>query len=469
MTDSTITQNATGGTSLQSQTLFKSYLSLSYGHTITDVDDADRSDMVYDSEVIYVNNEARLTKSSVVCNNGTFYTLSDVIRPLTENILEKLELEGTYSIFSSAIRADKDAYAIATATADTTYSNTGAMVITTNRFTCFAVPDDIYKASGINNVDDLKQWLATNSEYSDPDEALTKYLQYHFLTREYTTGELFNITEEGDMLIYDTKLDGQAVTANLSGAQKYVNKTVKILRSDIEAANGKINKVSDIMPIYHPDPVTVRWDFLNTPDIIAAVNTYGAANGYGNLFTSPMTSSEIKVDLSEDNRDGNNGVITSFTYEANESKASYGNYRKVGFYKESADAKTGEAKHGAYMNNYLCLNLGYAGWIQFNTPVIIAGKYKVVLHYLKDITLSTLYTSGTMTRFDLDDSKSIQNLYRGTERTPLYGSLESTLFNNVTFEGSTTHTFKVTIMDINAKDKNFYRQMLDYIEFIPID
>ena len=37
--------------------------------------------------------------------------------------------------------------------------------------------------------------------------------------------------------------------------------------------------------------------------------------------------------------------------------------------------------YGAYMNNLLQLNLGYAGWIELQTPTIIEGRYKVELFY----------------------------------------------------------------------------------------
>lgn len=471
ITDSTLVQQAKANTAIQNQTLFNSYLSASYGYKITDVDDADRTDLTYCNDSIFLNNQARIDKFSVVCNNGTFYTMGDVIIPLTENIVEKLEEDGSYDIFAAAIRADHYADSIATLVRDTTVSQNGAYVINEHRITCFAVPDNVFREAGINDVNGLKQWLVNNSEYSDPDEALTSYLKYHFLTREYTTSEIFNLTDEDETLIYDTQLSGQAITANIEGDAKIVNKNIRILRSDIEACNGHINKVNDIMPIYHPEPVTVRWDFLNSADIIAAVNSYGASKGMGALFSSPLTSSEQKFDLSEDQRDGDFGAITSITYEANESRASYGNYRKVGFYKEQykSNAESNVPRHNAYMNNYLCLNLGYAGWCQMNTPVIIAGKYKVVLHYIKDITLAALFTTGTMTRFDIDDNKSIVQLYQGLPRVPMYDCVEATLWHQIEFEGSTSHTFKVTMMDINAKTANYYRQMLDYVEFIPID
>ena len=232
------------------------------------------------------------------------------------------------------------------------------------------------------------------------------------------------------------------------------------------------------MPVYHPAPVTVRWDFLNSSDIIAWVNNYSNKKNMGNIFTSPMTSTAQQIDLSDEYMEGENGVITSFTYKYNESKASSKNYRRIGFMKEKyktipkKDENTPE--HGTYMNNYLVLNLGFAGWIDFTTPTIIAGKYKVVLHYVKDPALSTLYTSGTLTQFNLDDTanQKMAYLYRGEKGNTIdlmYQSIEETLWNEVVFDKSEPHQFKITIRDMNAKNASTYHLRLDYVEFIPLN
>ena len=121
------------------------------------------------------------------------------------------------------------------------------------------------------------------------------------------------------------------------------------------------------------------------------------------------------------------------------------------------------------MDNYLTLNLGFAGWIEFTTPAIIAGNYKVVIHYIKDLTQKDLFNGGTMTQFDLDDMQSIVYLYKGLTLMPLYESVQATVWNKVTFENSGMHTFKITMRDINAKNSSSYNQRLDYVEFIPID
>lgn len=231
------------------------------------------------------------------------------------------------------------------------------------------------------------------------------------------------------------------------------------------------------MPVYHPTPVTVRWDFLNSADIISFVNAYGADNGFGSLFTSDLTTAERKVDLSDARRNGDYGTLTSFTYKNTESRASATQFPVVGFIKEqwaSATAKT-TPRYGTYMNNYMMLNLGYAGWVQFTTPSIIAGKYKVVLHYCADISLMKFFSSGSLTKFEMDDRTANLYIYKGladvisARSRVLYGSVDLTLWESLEFDTSSPHTFKVTMMDINAKTDNLYHQMYDYIEFIPID
>ena len=133
------------------------------------------------------------------------------------------------------------------------------------------------------------------------------------------------------------------------------------------------------------------------------------------------------------------------------------------------DALSGDAsQYGAYMDNFMVLNLGFAGWIQFTTPTIIAGRYKVVLHFCKDINHNNFINSGTLVRFDLDDRSTMSYMYKGMKRLPRYQIGETTVYGSVEFEGSGSHTFKVTLMDVEAKNNSNYHLSLDYLEFVPI-
>ena len=466
---------AVNGETLRRQTLFGTYLKMSYGYTITDVDDAELTGEVHCADSIFINNQAGLAKYAVdTCSNGFIYELNNVIHPLSENITEKLELYGNYQIYCQAIRANRQVDSLYSLVRDTTVASDGSKVVSRHSFTCFAVPDKVYHAAGISSVDDLKTWLVNNSngEETDGDAALYHYMMYHLTPIQYETKSLFNFQTDGETLIYDTYYSGQAFITNMDNGRKVINKDIHILRSDIEAANGRINKVDGIMPVYHPEPVNVKWDFLNSADIIAAVNAWGAARGDGDVFDNDLASSEKKFDLSDDHRSGDYGTMSSFTYNFTESSTNLNSYNKVGFVKEKyiSSSRKSETPHGSYMNNYMVLNLGYAGWIKFTTPTIVAGRYKVVLHYIKNTqTQRNLYASGTMTRFNLDELQSFNYLYKGQSTSVLYGQVETTLWNEVTFDTSSTHEFTITLMDIQAKTLKGYHLRLDYVEFIPLN
>lgn len=471
--DASVNTYAEDSTYIPSQTLFGSYLSLNFGYTITDVDDAERKNTRYVTDSIFINNQARLEKfTAVKTANGIVFTMGDVIHPLAETIMDKLDAESDYSIFAAALHEcgfDKTASLLQ----DTTYVVGGGYVVNKYMFTCLAVPNSAYQKVGVTDVASLKSYLLKQSPTEPSDSVLYHYAQYHFLPREYKASELFDFKEEGQTLVFDTKYTGHVFISNNVAGADIINNSISILRSDVDARNGKIDKINDAMPIFNPNPVTIIWDFCNTSEIAAFVNAYGAAKNLGNLFSSPLTGSEVKVDLSENKIDGNYGELTGFTYVANSSKAKVANYRTVGFYKEkyaSVKDKT-VSKYGSFMNNYLMLNLGYAGWFQTKTPTIIAGKYRIELHYCSDVTLNSFYSAGSLTRFTLDDDLKNVYLYKGLASTlrTASGVVTATLWDSKTFETSGSHTFKATMMDINAKTSALYHQMYDYVKFIPIE
>ena len=459
------------GYELPDTTLLGTNLTVRYGYIKTDVDDVNRhDDIVYSEDSIFINNQARLGKfTAITCANAVLFTLDDVIEPLVESIMDKLDAEpDVYGIFADAVR-ECGYDSIASLISRVSYSLSGT-VITNYNFTCLAVPNNVYQAAGITDVASLKSYLSSHCE--GDDAVLSNYIKYHFLPRAYTKDELLSYESadpeaDQETRIYDTQFAGQAITVSRKGGADLLNNEIPIVRSNIKARNGVIHRIGAVMPVFHPSPVRVVWDFLNAPDIIAFVNSYGAANNLGNLFTTPIDATMRDVDLSDEHFDGNYGTITSFTYQANESKARTNTYRRVGYKK---DATTGNGpQYGAYMDNFLVLNLGFAGWIQFTTPTIIAGRYKLVLHYCKDINHNNFTNSGSLTRFDLDDRSSMVYLYKGMPRLPRYQLGESTIFGSVEFEGSGSHTFKITMMDVEAKNNSNYHQSLDYLEFVPIN
>jgi uncharacterized surface protein with fasciclin (FAS1) repeats len=474
----TFVNTAVDGTAFPNKTLFQSDLIPTFGHQNTDVDDALRDTTIFDAETIYLNNQAAVQPRDsggvnfIEASNAMIYYLDDVIHPLSETMIDKLEEQGEYTIFAAAAREsgyDK----VAELLRDTLRVAGGGYTVRTYSYTCFAPCDEAFRKEGINSLADLKSRVGEG-------QALYDFVAYHFLDRRVTRDDFFSFDDDDQVLIYDTYLNSEVVTCQNetdgTTLTPVINERAHVLRSNIEARNGLIHKIDYYLPVWQPDPVEVKWDFCNSSDIISFVNAYGADKGYGNLFSTALSNKEYQVDLSTNYRDGQYGELTSFTYKANTAKASYGNYRPVGFKKckyTSTKDKTSNA-YDAYMNNLLVLNLGYAGWVEFTTPTIIKGRYKVTLHYASEVSMKTFHSAGSLTKFEIDNGEeqswtTNKYVFKGLPTsTYTYGSADLELFDEVDFETSRTHTFKGTMLDINAKTNGSYHQLWDYVIFTPI-
>lgn len=448
--------------------VFGTYLTTSYGYLNNDVDDAELPGVKpQDTLTIYLNNQASVLERAHATSNGMVYVLGGVIRPLTETVVQKLKDYGEYKLFVEAIEKTGWDSAL-NVIADTTYALNGSFSVNAVNYTCFAVPDHVFSQQGIQTLADLKSLLQAGDNLKDSTNALNRYIGYHVLDRIMTRNNLLAFDKAGDTRVFDTKLRYQVITTDDS--TKSINQQYGFIRSDRFAKNGIIHKIDGIMPVWEPKPVTVIWDFCNSSDVISIVNAYGAANSYGNLFTSAIDSKEYQVDLSEDMTTGNYGKASSFTYTFATSATSYGSWKKVGFLKcKWASTSTPTVNsYKAYMNNLFVLNLGYTGSIKMKTPTIIKGKYKVEFAYAATAALQSFYPAGSMVRFTLDDYLKQLYVWKGITLTTSHIRTD-VLYDEVNFEHSVSHDLKAVMMDIKASTNFPYRQMWDYIKFTPIN
>ncbi len=488
-----LVNSANDGTQLTYQNLFFDYLKPSYGYVNTDIDDAYRNDDVEMAEVLFLNNQAAVQPRDsgginyLTASNSIIYYMDDVIHPLVETIVDKLEQQegegNTYTIFAQACREsgyDK----VLSKVRDTIRIQGGGTSIISYNYTCFAPTDKAMAEAGINSLADLKSKVGS-------DQGLYDYCAYHCINQAYTKDEFLKFETDNEVLIYDTNLKGQVVIGQNTFNEDsttvigtIINEKAHILRSNIQARNGYIHKIDYWMPVWTPAPVAVRWDFLNTPEIIAYVNAWGASNKQGEFFYGSMSSSNRQIDLSDNCLDGDFGVTTldsTLLYEYKDTRCSTRSYRRVGYmktrYVSSRDHDNNP--YNAYHNDLLVLNLGYAGWFQMQTPTIIKGKYRVTLHYGVNLTFLTAYkeSAGSPVKFQFDPEEDRSDysknayVYKG-----LYGNVKTAqssddleIFKTIEFETSKTHTFKATMLDIKAKTNNSYHMLWDYILFEPIN
>ena len=121
------------------------------------------------------------------------------------------------------------------------------------------------------------------------------------------------------------------------------------------------------------------------------------------------------------------------------------------------------------------MNLGYNGSIIMKTPILIAGKYKVILKvtYATSMNFMRTMTSGSnggKIRFTFDgDSET-------TTEIPIYASItantlglyDTVIYDEIEFSKTGTHSMKMVIADPAATSNSKFRIQLDYMTFEPI-
>ena len=114
----------------------------------------------------------------------------------------------------------------------------------------------------------------------------------------------------------------------------------------------------------------------------------------------------------------------------------------------------------------LIINLGYLGSVKMKTPVLLKGKYKVELYYACAGSLSGFINGGSKCQFSFDNNANEVYVYDGAKAS--VGIYNLTMFNEIEFDQTTQHDFKVLLLDSRATTDGVYRLQLDYVKFIPI-
>ena len=463
--------------SISTPTVFGDYLTLSYGYLNTDVDDAELAEAAYqDTLNIYINNQAVVKELDHQTVHGRVYQIGNVIIPLVETVVDKMELAGNYQLFVQAIEAC-GMREFLEKTADTIPQLDGSYTINQIRYTILAVTDECFQSYGITDLASLVAFLQSKDEYGKSDVAMTdsshvlfRYISYHSLKGAFNKEALIYTAMEGDTKVLDSGLANEIITIQTLDGLTYLNRgsedSCQFIRSNISACNGYIHRIGSVLPVWCPEPTEVIWDFCNSSDIISIVNTYGAETGNGNIFSTPAGNTEYNIDLSSTSK---YGTATSFSYKKTSPKSSK---NTVGFMKPKMNSDATlpyENALNAYMNNLKTLNLGYSGYIEFKTPSLVKGRYRVEIFYAGAKPLATkFYGGGSAVKFNLDEFSKQIYLWKGWDKND-HSVKGNVIFESLVFESTGSHTLRATFMDVNASSYSNYNQLWDYIKFTPLD
>lgn len=454
------------GGKLEAKTLSDDYLSVSF----------DESSETGGFNSIYVNKEAHVKELAIQVSNGYVYVLNDVMSPLVENLYERIsENSDKYSIFIEALNQTswKDSLSIIY---DEIRQEDNTVIQQKRNYTLLAVSDDTYRSEGVTSVADLAvKTGAVGTDYKDETNELFRYVAYHVIGGSYSVFDFNNFSGGTTTKLWTTKADVVLEASLQSGNKLYFNyegeidgQSVKAMfvedGSDVQAKNGILHEIDSWLPLWESEiPVLVEWDFADYEEVAAWVN-----GGYGDPDQKYQT-----VDEGEHQSDVSS--LACYTIDAKSSATSTdgsnGGYYPVGY----ATPKTGSAWTNCKNKDHIYLNLGYNGSIIMKTPILIAGKYKVILKvtYATSMNFMRTMTSGSnggKIRFTFDgDSET-------TTEIPIYASItantlglyDTVIYDEIEFSKTGTHSMKMVIADPAATSNSKFRIQLDYMTFEPI-
>lgn len=454
------------GGKLEAKTLSDDYLSVSF----------DESSETGGFNSIYVNKEAHVKELAIQVSNGYVYVLNDVMSPLVENLYERIsENSDKYSIFIEALNQTswKDSLSIIY---DEIRQEDNTVIQQKRNYTLLAVSDDTYRSEGVTSLVDLAvKTGAVGTDYKDETNELFRYVAYHVIGGSYSVFDFNNFSGGTTTKLWTTKADAVLEASLQSGNKLYFNyegeidgQSVKAMfvedGSDVQAKNGILHEIDSWLPLWESEiPVLVEWDFADYEEVAAWVN-----GGYGDPDQKYQT-----VDEGEHQSDVSS--LACYTIDAKSSATSTdgsnGGYYPVGY----ATPKTGSAWTNCKNKDHIYLNLGYNGSIIMKTPILIAGKYKVILKvtYATSMNFMRTMTSGSnggKIRFTFDgDSET-------TTEIPIYASItantlglyDTVIYDEIEFSKTGTHSMKMVIADPAATSNSKFRIQLDYMTFEPI-
>ncbi|MDD3077829.1 MAG: fasciclin domain-containing protein [Paludibacter sp.] len=384
---------------------------------------------------VQINTEAVIEKT-VQVTNAYIHVIDAVLTPVTETIWDKLQYDG-FSIFRQAVEAT--GFKEKLNTIYTTETANDITLLLRYRYTLFAVPDSVFEASDITSLAVLADSLKAGNDYTATDNKLYQYVAYHLLNQQESYYDLsyFSETDDTRSKNLNTMAENQLINVSEDNKTIYINyhsdteTGIELIKLNMNCKNGVMHVVNGLMKVESPTPTTLTWELTDYPDL-SAISFYRVAAG---------TSTKMEY-LSED-------AFTCYTWlTVPESRAGLA-YLLAN--------KNESVMKSSLNSDYLVLSLGMYGWVEMESPAIIAGTYKV---YIKHYNPKNTELLGKLS-FIFDGE------YLGSQITTIGNSKTTdkfvkTLIGEITFTETTTHTLRILAGDT-------YDSYLDCLTFEPVN
>ena len=430
-----------------------------------------------------LNDAVHFSYDHIACSNGFIYTAEGVVNPLIETVWDKLNATTSSSIMISAIKEagyDKMLNTIA----DTAVV-LGSFRYTYHYYTLLNVPDAVFQKVGINNTSDLKNAIAqrNNTSGMSTEALLKQYVEYHILDAKYSMNDLAEMNGDDTIAISSKTLapnqiymvtrhyTGDSITTEEGKTAVYVSyfnqndipdQTFNATTSNVLAKNGYLHELTGWMPVYEPAQTTVVWDLADYSQVRQAAGIH--------YRPEEVESSETKIDITK---------LDCFTVEVPNGRGN-SNYTELCYVTCKSNLKD------CLYHDRVVLNMGYLGSVTMKSPTLVKGRYHVTVNMAYLTEQSIMRTSsgckGGLMKIlvdlpeEFDSTTDDETLYNKALVAPyteitksLPGVYEGTLYEEISFDETASHTFKFIIMDPAASTSSKVYLQFDTIVFTPIE
>ena len=327
--------------------------------------------VVYDGGVslFRINRQANVTQPNVVMGNGIIHVIDHVLTPSGSTVAKLVEQNADYSIFTQALKE--------TGYYDTLNSSKNADG-TLRWVTLIAETNQVLKDSGITSYAQLKTKFCNTGNPKDPADSLHLYIAYHILPDvKYLADIVMASSHETKApleVITDKLVDGKKVLINddeyttLTGVVHEKGIELDQANSDVSATNGVLHRAMAQLKIKVRQPFAVYWDLCSTVSELTRLTNVYRKKTYLFAYGDGTTFKDVRWEKScLKYRNGVQGYL--------------GDYWQMGLGTKGSNTD----------------NLGQCdgnSWIEFTTPLLVKGKYKVwFCYYVQNSSASATQAS----------------------------------------------------------------------------
>jgi len=412
-----------------------------------------------------VNKQALIIQPNIYLSNGDVHVIDHVLKAATKTVAQTIEANPNFSIFTQALK-------------ETGFYDSLNVVNnpdTTRRFlTAVAETNKALADSGITSYAALKAKYSKTGDPKRADDSLHMYVAYHIFPDARYIADIVSTVSVPTLQpleVVTPKLDDQTVLLNdiVFNGNHEAGVPLDRSTSDVTASNGVVHTATSHFTLKLRVPVRIDFDVADQPELRKMPNVYRQATT-ANAITSTGGGTSFA-----------RGTFADITTSSNTSTTSYVSY--------CCQSPTNTTQWG-WRNDYIRIPMGNTSrniWVEFRTPLLVKGKYKVWICYYRG--RASTNNPAFPNRVDFD-GLPLQRTFDFSEQKPVGtpGELEALGYKQytevpLTNSGQDLNNVSrmVGVADVPTTDRHSIRitflanssgqelNYLDMIQFIPIN